>query len=99
MQIEKKEYIINENEKIDVLEIIGDDAIKFYSYNYKIKNNGKWKLYLRWDNFQKQPHIDRFDGAGNLVESTQSREKTLKEVVELVNIFGKNLVSMNLERV
>lgn len=98
MIIERKIVHLTENERIDSLELKEKGELLFYSYDYEVKKNGDWKIYIRWDNFQKQPHIDRYDESGNHVESVEGREKTLKEVLELVDIFGKNLVSMDLSR-
>lgn len=82
-----------------MVEIKKDEDMIFYSYNYLVKSDKQWKRYIRWDNFQKQPHVDRYDDTGNLTATEQCRGKTLKEVVELVGIFGKNLISMDLSRV
>ncbi len=99
MIVEKKEIAIKENEKLEAIEIYRDKDLSYYSYNYMVKVDEKWKRYIRWDNFQKQPHVDRYDETGNLVTSEQSRDKSLKEVLELVDIFGKNLISMDISRV
>ncbi len=98
MIMEKKRYNLKENERIDSLEVKKDHERIFYSYNYKVKKDNNWRLYVRWDNFQKQPHVDRYDENGNHIEAISSREKSLKEVIELVDIFGKNLVTMDLSR-
>ncbi len=99
MKIDKKIIEVKPGERVDALEIRKGDEIVYYSYNYKIKKEKGWKLYIRWDNFQNQPHIDRYDENENHVESIPSREKNLKEILEVVDIFGKNLISMDLTRV
>ncbi len=98
MIVEKKTIDINEKEILDTVEIKDGEEVKYYSYNYKVKSDGRWKIYVRWDNFQKQPHLDKYDENENLVESEPSRDKNLDEILELVGIFGKNLVSMDLSR-
>ncbi|MGM0510334.1 MAG: DUF7718 family protein [Thermoplasmatota archaeon] len=98
MIVEKKTIDINEKEILDAVEIKDKGEIKYYSYNYKVKSDGRWKIYVRWDNFQKQPHLDKYDENENLVESEPSRDKSLDEILELIGIFGKNLVSMDLSR-
>jgi len=98
MIVEKKTIDINEKEILDTVEIKDEGEVKYYSYNYKVKSDGRWKIYIRWDNFQKQPHLDKYDENENLVESEPSRDKTLDEILELIGIFGKNLVSMDLSR-
>lgn len=98
MIVENNTIQINEKEILETVEIKKEDEIKYYSYNYKVKSEGKWKICVRWDNFQKQPHLDKYDENENLVESEPSRDKSLDEVMELIGIFGKNLVSMELSR-
>ncbi len=99
MIVERKEIKIKDTEKLDAIEVKKNGDVVFYSYNYMVKKDEQWKRYIRWDNFQKQPHVDRYDETGNLIGTEQSREKALKEVIELIGIFGKNLISMDLSRV
>ena len=98
IRINKKTYEIKTGEHIEALEIKKLDELIFYSYNYKIEKDGSWKLLIRWDNFLNQPHVDKYDENGNHIETTTCREKNLKQVVEVVDIFGRNLMSMDLSR-
>lgn len=98
MKIEEITHRLGEKEKIEVVKITKDGEKKFYSYNYFVRSEDDWKLHVRWDNFQNQPHVDTYDENENLIESSPSREKTLKEVRELVDIFGKNLVTMDISK-
>lgn len=96
MMIEKKIFELKENERLVSMEIRKEDQIKYYSYNYRIKNEGEWRTLVRWDNFQQQPHVDSFDDNGNLLRSSSTRDKSLKEVLELIDIFGKSIVTMDI---
>lgn len=99
VEISHRTIEIRAGEIIDALEIRKRDEIVFYSYDYKIKNGRGWSIYVRWDNFLNQPHIDRYDENENHVERISCREKSIKEILEVVEIFGKNLISMDLSRV
>ncbi len=99
MKVYRRIIDVKNGERIESLEIRKGDEMVYYSYNYKIRKEKVWKLYIRWDNYQNQPHIDRYDENENHVESIPSREKNLKEILEVVDIFGKNLISMDLSRV
>ncbi len=99
IKIDKKIFELRAGERIDILEVKKKEEVVYYSYNYKIQKDGEWILYIRWDNFQNQPHVDKYDENGNHIETTSSREKNLKQVIEVVDIFGRNLISMDLSRV
>ncbi|MFO7791821.1 MAG: DUF6516 family protein [Candidatus Saliniplasma sp.] len=96
MIIEKKTFRLKENERLDSMEIKKEGHIQYYSYNYKIRSDEEWRTLVRWDNFQQQPHVDSFDDNGNLLNSSTTRDKTMKEVLELIDIFGKSIVTMDI---
>lgn len=97
MKIVEKTYLLKEKERLDVLEIIDEieNEPTYYSYDYKLKNKDDWQIRVRWDNLQNQPHVDSYDENENLIDSSPSRKKEVKEVLKLIDIFGKNLVNMN----
>ncbi len=97
LKIRKKRIYIRKNEIIDSLEIYDGDRRKFYSYTYMVEGKKGWVPCVRWDNFQQQPHIDRYDENGALLEQRNSPEKELEEVEHLVRIFRRNLAAMSLE--
>ncbi len=96
-RLRKKRIYIRKNEIIDSLEIYEGEKRRFYSYTYMVKGKKGWVPSVRWDNFQQQPHIDRYDESGALLEQKNSPEKELEAVEHLVKIFRRNLVAMSLE--
>jgi hypothetical protein len=87
---------------IEAVEIYENDNLKYYSYLYKIldlkfqKGQDPWRTLIRWDNHDEKPHIDIYGESRNLVRQQSTTEhKSLKEVIELVKIFRRNLVAMD----
>ncbi len=97
MEIVKTRVWVHKEEVIDAVEIKEKGKIKFYSYTYKIMNKkGEWKPAIRWDNFEQEPHVDRYDATtAALIEQRECREKDLKDVVRLVTAFRRNLLAMD----
>ncbi len=96
MDIRKQRIWIHRDEILDVLEIGKEGKIKYYSYTYKIKGKGgTWIPAVRWDNVEQTPHVDRYDENKALVEQKPCREKSLKEILKLVGIFRRNLMTMD----
>jgi len=81
--------------------IIVEDTGKtrFYSHTYLVRTKGRdWTPYVKWDNWDRQPHVDKFDGSGVMVEQKTCNEKNIEDVLKLVKIFRKNLLSMELSQ-
>ena len=97
MKVLKKRIYVHRNEVIDSLEIYDGSRRKYYSYTYMVETRRGWMPYVRWDNFQQQPHVDRYDENGALLEQTNTPEKELDEIERLVRIFRRNLAAMSLE--
>ena len=97
LRIQKKRIYIHRSEVIDSIEIFEGDRRRFYSYTYLVEGKKGWVPYIRWDNFQQQPHIDRYDETGALLEQKAGPEKELHEIEHLVRIFRRNLAAMSLE--
>ena len=78
------------------MEIWEKNRKSFYSYTYKVKNRKNNLVPLvRWDNFEKDPHVDKYDeNTGALLEGKVCMEKELKEVIKVVTVFRKNLRAM-----
>ena len=95
-QIDKQTVWIRKTERVDGLKILKDGKIRYFSYTYMVKDRGRWRPVVRWDNFDSQPHVDKFDENGGLIEQKPTMEKDLKEVVNLVTIFRRNLMAMDL---
>ncbi|HAR96919.1 MAG TPA: hypothetical protein DCR97_13320 [Deltaproteobacteria bacterium] len=73
--------------------------IKFYSHTYMGRARGNaWMPFVKWDNWDRQPHVDKFDGSGVMVGQEACNEKSLEDVLKLVQIFRKNLLSMELSK-
>ena len=96
MEIRKQRIWIHKDEILDTLEMEKDGKLKYYSYTYKIRGKqGKWIPQVRWDNLDQAPHVDRYDENNALIDQKACREKPLKEILKLVGIFRRNLMSMD----
>ena len=95
MKIEKKVDFIAPKEKLVSLEISNYKNILYYSYTYLVERKGEFKPLVRWDNFNKRPHVDVFEG--EVLSSYDTDEKTYSEVSKLVTMFRQNLPRMSLE--
>jgi hypothetical protein len=95
MKIEKKVDWIAPKEKLVGLEISNYKNSLFYSFTYLVETGGQFRPLVRWDNFNKRPHVDVFEGES--LTSYDTEEKTHMEVLKLVNMFRQNLPRMNLE--
>ena len=96
MEIHKERICIHKNELIDTFQVIEKGRVRFYSYTYKlVDKKGTLRPFIRWDNFEHDPHVDKYDENSALIEQKNCQEKNAQEVVKLVNIFRKNLLAMN----
>jgi hypothetical protein len=95
MKIEKKVDWIAPKEKLVGLEISNYKNLLFYSFTYLVERGGKFQPLVRWDNFNKRPHVDIYEGEN--LTSYDTEEKTHIEVLKLVKMFRQNLPRMNLE--
>ena len=99
MQILKKRIWVHKNEIIDSLVIKDGPKIKFYSHTYLVKERSReWRPYVKWDNWEGQPHVDKFDANETLIEQKPCNEKGLEEIIKLVKIFRRNLITMDLSQ-
>ena len=95
MKIERKVDWLTDKEKLVSLEISNYKTLLYYSFTYLIERKGEFKPLVRWDNFNKRPHVDVYEN--DLLTSYDTEEKTYAEVHKLVTMFRQNLPRMNLE--
>ena len=96
MEIQKTRIWIHRDEVIDAVEITEGKRKKYCSYTYRTLGKSGWENQVRWDNFEGQPHVDKYDSNGALIEQKAVQEKSLEEVSKIVAIFRRNLVAMEL---
>lgn len=97
MDVERRRVWIHTSEVVDSLVVKEAGKIRYYSHTYRIKNvRGRWRPSVRWDIRNGQPHVDKYDEIGGLLESKNSRRMSLHEVVGLVKIYRKGLRAMEL---
>lgn len=99
MKLTRQRTWVHRNEMVDSIILEDAGKIRFYSHTYFVRTKGRdWTPYVKWDNWDKQPHVDKFDGSGVMVEQKTCNEKNIEDVLKLVNIFRKNLLSMELSQ-
>ena len=99
MNIIRQSTWIHKNEFLESIVVDNGGKIKFYSHTYFVRTKGrKWIPYVKWDNWDSQPHVDKYDGSGVLVEQGSCNEKSMEEVLKLIKIFRKNLLTMDLSQ-
>ena len=97
MDVSRQNIRIHRTERLESLEIRDRGRTTFYSYSYSYRTrHGEWKPLVRWDNFNNNPHVDKYDETGALLETKTCSEKSLDEVVKLASIFRRNLLAMDL---
>ena len=97
MLISRQKTWIHKNEMVESLVVEDSGKVRFYSHTYFVKEAGRgWTPYVKWDNWERQPHVDKYDSTGFLVETKPSTEKDLEDALKLVKIFRKNLLTMDL---
>jgi hypothetical protein len=94
LKIEKRTDWINQQEKIQSLEIGDNKAIHYYSYTYLVDEQGLFRPLVRWDNFNNNPHVDVFENDAFKRYATDSKEYS--EVQKIVRLFRMNLPRMDL---
>ena len=99
MKLTRQRTWVHRNEMVESIVLEDGGKARFYSHTYMVRTKGQsWTPYVMWDNWDRQPHVDRFDGSGVLVEQKPCNEKTQEEVLKLVKIFRKNLLTMDLSQ-
>lgn len=88
---------VRRDEVLDALEAFEGARRAFYSYTYRVQRDGAWIPTVRWDNWEGQDHVDRYDETGAPRDRLPWRERPLADVLKLVKMFRRNLLTMNLE--
>ena len=97
MMIHKEKIWVHKNEVVESLVVKDSGKVRFYSYTYLVKEGGRdWVPYVKWDNWDGQPHVDKYDSSGALVEQKLCTDKTQEEALKLVKIFRKKLMAMDI---
>ena len=84
---------------LDATEAFEGPRRTFYSYTYRTQRDGAWIPAVRWDNWEGQDHVDRYDERGVLKDRTAGRERPVADVLNLVKTFRRNLLTMDLEAI
>ena len=99
MKILRQKAWVHKNEVVESLIVMDSGKVKFYSHTYLVKEGGRgWVPYVKWDNWDRQPHVDKYDGSGALVEQKPCPEKSAEDAIKLVKIFRKNLMAMDISQ-
>jgi len=99
MMILKQRTWIHKNELLESIIVTDSGKTKFYSHTYLVRDSSRgWIPYVKWDNWEGQPHADKYDGSGALTEQKSCGEQTTDDVLKLVKIFRKNLLAMELSK-
>jgi hypothetical protein len=99
MKLTRQRTWVHRNEMVESIIVEDAGKIRFYSHTYLVRTKGRdWTPYVKWDNWDRQPHVDKFDGSGVMVEQKTCNEKNIEDVLKLVKIFRKNLLSMELSQ-
>ena len=97
MKILRQKVWIHKKEVVESLVVTDGKKIKFYSHTYLINEGARgWVPYVKWDNWDRQPHVDKYDSSGALVEQKSCPEKSAEDAIKLVKIFRKNLMAMDI---
>ena len=95
-RIVRQRIWLRKDEVLDAVEAFTGDRPSFYSYSYRIRRDGGWTPLIRWDNWEGQDHVDRYDETGVLRDRVPWRERPLPDVLKLLRLFRRNLLTMEL---
>lgn len=99
MKVVKQKVWVHKNEVVESLVVTDSGKVKYYSHTYLIKEGGRgWVPYVKWDNWDRQPHVDKYDVSGALIEQKPCSEKSAEDAIKLVKIFRKNLTAMDISQ-
>ena len=97
--VTKERIWLHKDELLDSITIFTDGKLRYYSHTFQILGKrGHWHPIIRWDNHNQNPHVDKFDENGNFLEQIPSSEKPFREIVKMVTIFRRNLLTMDLRQ-
>ena len=87
---------VRRDEVLDALEAFEGARRTFYGYTYRTERKGIWIPTVRWDNWEGQDHVDRYDETGVPRDRLPWRDRPLADVLKLVKMFHRNLLTMDL---
>lgn len=87
---------VRRDEVLDTVEAFEGARRSFYSYTYRTQREGAWIPTVRWDNWEGQDHADRYDERGVRKDRVSWRDRPLRDVLKLVKMFRRNLLTMDL---
>lgn len=96
-RIVRQRIWVRRDEVLDAVEAYEGNRRTFYSYTFRTLHEGEWFPTVRWDNWEGQDHVDRYDETGVLRERMGWRDRPLADVLKLVKMFRENLLTMDLE--
>jgi len=87
---------VRRDEVLDAVEAFDGTRRTFYGYTYRTMRDGSWFPTIRWDSWEGQDHVDRYDESGQLKDRVAWRDRPLADVLKLVKTFRRNLLTMEL---
>ena len=96
VRVVRQRIWVRRDELLDAVEAYEGTRRTFYSYTYRTQRDGNWIPTVRWDDWEGQDHVDRYDETGVLKDRTAWRPAILPDVLKLVKMFRRNLLTMNL---
>ena len=87
---------VRRDEVLDAVEAYEGTRRTYYAFTYRTMRDGSWFPSVRWDSWEGQDHVDRFDESGQLTDRLASRDRPLQDVLKLVKTFHRNLLAMDL---
>lgn len=96
-RIVRQRIWIRKDEVLDSVEGFEGPRRAFYSYTYRTARDGTWIPTVRWDNWEGQDHMDRYDERGALKDRRPWRDRPLGDMLKLVKTFRRNLLTVDAE--
>ena len=95
-KVVRQRFWVRRDEVLDAVEAFEGARRVFYSFTYRTGRDGVWIPTVRWDNWEGQDHVDRFDERGVLKDRGPWRDRPLPDVLKLIKMFRRNLPTMDL---
>ena len=95
-KVVRQRFWVRRDEILDAVEAFEGARRVFYSFTYRTGRDGAWIPTVRWDNWEGQDHVDRYDERGILKDRAAWRDRPLADVLKLVKMFRRNLLTMDL---
>jgi hypothetical protein len=95
-KVVRQRFWVRRDEVLDSVEAFDGARRVFYSFTYRTGRDGAWIPTVRWDNWEGQDHVDRYDERGIIKDRAAWRDRPLADVLKLVKMFRRNLLTMDL---